>query len=225
MAPSAPPNSRPTPFDLAFGPLADERFPVVRDAVGSHDPRDRDAFLMLREVVQVIRELRPDEGVGAGIAELAALVHHAYLIWAEGSSIITLAPGELATMLLGPPAETDAAGSDAGGARYVQLPERRVWAEPGADGTFEPLDGIAVHFAPNGDLRALGIFGLHPERMGFTVGEVIGPRPRGLVRPDGSPLFAPILAGGARAGLWSVIGAEELLELAWRTRRGLTETS
>ncbi len=40
--------SRPTPYDLVFAPLADERFPAIRDALelrGS-DPRDRDAFLM-----------------------------------------------------------------------------------------------------------------------------------------------------------------------------------
>ena len=65
-------------------------------------------------------------------------------------------------------------------------------------------------------LTVLAIFGLHPGRAGFTVAEVAGARPVELARPDGSPLFAPALAGGEAAGLASVVGAEELLELAWR---------
>jgi hypothetical protein len=54
--------------------------------------------------------------------------------------------------------------------------------------------------------------------MGFTVVEATGPRPLGLVRADGSPLFAPTLPGAAAAGLNAIAGAEELLELGWRVR-------
>ena len=39
-----------------------------------------------------------------------------------------------------------------------------------------------------------------------------------LERPDGTALFSPALAGGQAAGLYSIVGAEELLELGWRTR-------
>ena len=35
---------------------------------------------------------------------------------------------------------------------------------------------------------------------------------------DGSPLFGPRLAGGDVAGLHSIAGREELLELGWRLR-------
>ena len=75
---------RPTPFDLVFDPLADDRFPAIRDALASNgrDPRDRDAFLMERASVSLIRELRPEDGVGDGMDQLVALVHHAYLFWA-----------------------------------------------------------------------------------------------------------------------------------------------
>jgi hypothetical protein len=69
----------------------------------------------------------------------------------------------------------------------------------------------------------LGIFGLHPDRMGFSVVEVSGSRPVALVREDGTPLFAPVLAGGAAAGLYSLMGAEELLELGWRTSAGVVQ--
>jgi hypothetical protein len=44
-----------------------------------------------------------------------------------------------------------------------------------------------------------------------------GDRPEALARPDGSALFAPTLPGGSAAGLYSITGEEELLELGWRT--------
>jgi hypothetical protein len=48
--------------------------------------------------------------------------------------------------------------------------------------------------------------------------EATGGRVEGLAREDGSRLFDPTLAGGADAGLRSIVGEEELLELGWRTR-------
>jgi hypothetical protein len=60
------------------------------------------------------------------------------------------------------------------------------------------------------------VFGLQPERAGFTVVEVSGSRPVGLARADGSALFSPTLPGGVAARLFSLVGAEELLELGWR---------
>jgi hypothetical protein len=48
--------------------------------------------------------------------------------------------------------------------------------------------------------------------------EAAGGRAEGLAREDGSPLFDPTLPGAAAAGLRSIAGEEELLELGWRTR-------
>jgi hypothetical protein len=80
------------------------------------------------------------------------------------------------------------------------------------------MDGCFVHGLPgSAELRVLGVFGIHPERAGFSVVEVTGPRPGALARLDGSDLFAPILPGGAAAKLFSVAGEEELLDLGWRT--------
>jgi hypothetical protein len=80
----------------------------------------------------------------------------------------------------------------------------------------EPLDGYFIHAAGE-ELRVLGVFGIRPDRMGFSVVEAVGERPGTLARPDGTPVFAPALPGGAAAGLRSLVGAEELLELGWRT--------
>ena len=81
----------------------------------------------------------------------------------------------------------------------------------------EPMDGCFVHTS-GAQLRVLGIFGLRPEREGFSAVETAGPRPLALERPDGTRLFSPVLAGGQAAGLYSLVGGEELLELGWRTR-------
>ena len=205
---------RPTPFDLVFGPLAGERFPPIRAAFEGKDtdPRDRDAFLLGREVLEFLRELRPDEGMGEAIGELAALVHHAWLFWADGQRIPRLDRGALA-LLTGDAPPWAAEGPS--GAYYLQLPPRRVWGMPLEGEPPEPLDGWFAS-ARGGTLQVLGVFGLHPARGGFTVAEVAGARPGRLARTDGTPLFAPVLEGGAAAGLHSIVAMEELLELAWR---------
>ena len=64
---------RSTPFDLVFGDTARRIFPDISTALSQSgaEPRDRDAFLMVREVVTLLRELRPEEGLGEAIDQLA----------------------------------------------------------------------------------------------------------------------------------------------------------
>lgn len=202
---------RPTPFDLVLARFAQERFPPLRAALeaSGRNPADRDAFLMERLAVEAVRELRPGDGLGEGIGGLVALLHHAYLFWAAGRPVSSLDRTGVEAALAAPGARAP------GAPRYLQLPPRLVWAEAVPGSPAEPLDGIFVHPTPGG-LRALGVFGLHPGRDGFTVVEVEGPRPAELVRPDGSGLFTPILPGGEAAGIHSLTGGEELLDLAWR---------
>jgi hypothetical protein len=203
-----------TPFDLVFRSASREVFPGIRRVLdeGGHDPRDRDRFLMLREVVTLLRELRPEQGLGEGIDQLAALLHHAYLYWDAGEVTYEVPLHVLA----GTPAEPNEPGGDSGAAYYAVMPEHRIWAEviPGLPS--EPLDGCFVHSAPDGGMRVLGVFGIHRDREGFSVVEAAGPRPVGLARSDGSGLFEPTLPGGKAAGLFSISGMEELLELGWR---------
>ena len=209
-------STRPTPFDLVFGPLAAERFPPIRSAFEASraDPRDRDAFLMVREVIQLVHELRPDEGMGEDIGQLAAFLHHAYLFWLAGTPTLDIPAARLATLLR---SDTSAVGDGAPPpAFYAQLPERRVWAEVVPGSPHEPMDGCFLVLAPDESLRVLAAFGLRSDRPGLSVVEVAGPRPGTLARADGSPLFAPVLDGGATAGLASITGGEELLELGWR---------
>ena len=208
---------RPTPFDLVFGSLADDRFPAIRDALAgsARDPRDRDAFLMEHASVSLIRDLRPEDGIGDGMDQLVALVHHAYLFWAGERPVVSIDRAQLNALAGAPP---PGAGGDDPPVWYLQLPERRVWAQVLDGSAHEPLDGCFVHFSPDGALRVLGALGLHADRDGFTVVEAEGPRPAHLERPDHSIPFSSVLPGGVSAGLYSLTGAPELLELGWRSR-------
>jgi hypothetical protein len=216
---------RPIPYDLVFAPIAQTTFPTIRSALehGRQDPFDRDAFLMLREVLELLRDLRPEEGMGEGIDQLAALLHHAYLYWDGGAITVELPDERLSDFLAFVPAPSD---DPMHPPYYAQLPERRIWARVIPGEPHEPLDGCFVHQLPGGrELRVLGVFGLHRERPGFSVVEVIGQRPEVLARVDGSPLFSPVLPGGAAASLFSLVGEEELLELGWRTGELVASTS
>ena len=210
---------RPTPFDLVFAEFAAERFPGIRDALAAAgaDPRDRDAFLITLPAMTLLRELGPEEeGATEGLLELTALLHHAYLYWADG--LRTWAHSATAARaLLGSGQPGAAPLSEAG---YVQLPEHLVWASLTAGGPWEPLDGFFAHTAPDGTIRVLGIFGVHPSRMGFTVAEATGLPGRLTERADGTPLFSPALEGGALAGLHALVDPGELVELAGRMLAG-----
>jgi hypothetical protein len=209
---------RATPFDLVFQPAVATSFPRIAAslAAAGHDPTDRDAFLMDREVITLLRDLRPDEGLGEAMDQMVALVHHAYLTWAAGG--VTIPVGrDTAEELLGAVAPDGSEPRDVA-PYYAQFPERMIWASVIENEAPEPLDGVFVSRDPSGLLRVLGIFGLRPDRPGFTAVEATGSRAPRLTREDGTALFAPTLPGAAAAGLRSITGEEELLELGWRTR-------
>jgi hypothetical protein len=208
---------RATPFDLVFNRAAESTFPRIASslAAGGHDAANRDAFLMDREVVTLLRDLRPEEGLGEAMDQMVALVHHAYLAWAAGG--VTIPVGREAADELLAEAPEDGESKEVP-AYYAQFPERMIWAAVIENEAPEPLDGIFVSRIPGGDLRVLGIFGLRPERAGFSAVEATGGRVETLAREDGSPLFDPTLPGGAAAGLRSIVGEAELLELGWRTQ-------
>jgi hypothetical protein len=208
------------PLGRLLGGEVEEGLERVREALlaEQRDPYDRDAFLMSPVVVDMIREARPDEGYGQTIDQVVALLHLAYLYWQEGRPVIDLDDSGLDQLV--------SEGSDNGAlqqppAYYVRIPPRRVWASPLEGQTPEPLDGWIA--ARHGDLlRLVALFGVRPERDGATVVAAEGKPPAGLTRDDGTPLFSPVLPGGQAAGLYSIVGTEELLELAWRVERRRT---
>jgi len=223
------PDPRSDPFALVFGDLARDRFPVLQQGIEAvhADPHDRDCFLLVHEVAELLRELRPQEGVGDTVQMLAGLLHYAYLFWLDGQRIQSVSEAQLTKLLLEPTPVPAFRPSDLPTFRpsdlptsYVQLPALRVWATPLAGQPPEPLDGWFVTGARDG-LALLAIFGLHPGRAALTAVELSGSRPGLLERADGSALFSPSLAGGTAARLASVDGEAELLELAWRVQEAL----
>ena len=207
-------SARPTPFDAVFGPIAGDRFPVLRQGIAAagREARDRDAFVLVREVVELLRELRPAEAEGGGVDQLIAFVHAAYWYWAEGLRTVVVDRETLDDVVRD---QSEPGSEPAGSAYYVQLAPQRVWGEAQDGAPIEPLDGWFA-IPQSGRLELVAIFGLHPSRDGFTVVTAGGRRPEGLVRPDRSPLFAPRFDGAAAAGLWQVVGGEEVLALAYR---------
>ena len=199
-----------SPFDLVFGRMAEERFPSLRTALEGLDATDRDVFIMTREAIQLVRDLRPDDGIGEAIDQLVAVVHHAFLFWAAGQVVV-----DVGVEILERNGEN---GPAPAAALYARFPERKVWAQVVEGAAHEPLDGCFAHSMADDALRVLGVFGLHADRPGFSVVEVAGARPQGLARESGEPLYAPRMEGGAAAGLYSIAGEEELLELGWRAR-------
>jgi hypothetical protein len=121
---------RPTPLELIFSRIATTEFPAIRKAVeqGGIDPTDRDAFLLIPDVVALMRDLRPEEGIGEGMDFLVALGHHAYLAWDAGSLTVPLGVAQ-AEALLGTNGPAVPPLGHAPKAYYAQFLEHRVWAK------------------------------------------------------------------------------------------------
>jgi hypothetical protein len=218
-------SARVHPFDLVFGQIAPERFPAVQRAIGG-DPltaADRDRFVLLAPVGQLLRDLSPDDAPPDAIEAYAHLVHHAYRYWEAGARLWDVDETVLAHALAGGPLRSTLEHP----ALYLRLPALRVWGAARDAEPPEPLDGAFVTAAAApGAVAALGIFGMHTERPGFTAVAVEGRADAddpaageilvAAARSDGSAPFAPRLAGGAAAGVWSVANAGELLLLVCR---------
>jgi hypothetical protein len=208
---------RPTPFDLVLAELAETRFPPLERGIrhAGYDPKSRDAFTLVKEAVELLRELAPSEGLGTGIDDFVAFVHAAFVFWLDGRPIVQIDRETLDRVLHEriPEAEASPATDGPGRAYYLQLPPQRVWGEPRDGSPPEPLDGSFV--IPGPELAIVAVFGLYPGRDGFTVAQARGPRPRNLARADRTPLFTSRFEAGG-ADLFSLTGTEELLELGYR---------
>ena len=198
-----------------------ERFPGLRDSLAASqiDPHDLDAFVLDREVVGLLQDLVP-EGAGESLDQHLGLLHHAFLFWLEGGWSFRLNVAR-AEMILKQETAPPNDGTSVPRAYYIQFPERLVWAELEAGVQHEPLDGLFVRPWPGGGYFVLGVFGMHPTREGFTVVEADGFPAEHPAREDGSSLFSPVMAGGTH--LASLVGQEELLELAARTAAAVGE--
>jgi hypothetical protein len=214
-----------TPFALAFGELARDRFPAIaqaleRDALSS---ADRDRFLLLEPVGRLLREIAPD-GTGPDALEAHMLMlHHAYRHWAGGGWVYRVVEQTLRRAAAGAAITSHLPHQSL----YLQLPELKVWGTPTPEGAAEPLDGVFVtERVEPGEIAVLAIFGMREGRSGFSAvgleGHADADDPTGseievaAAREDGSERFSPTIAGGAQAGLYSLANAGELLLLTCR---------
>ena len=228
------------PFELMFGGFREERFPAIRAVL--RDASDIHAFLLAAPALELMRELRPDAGLGDAVDDFVALVHAAYLFWRDGEHTVVLdepstrrfcarAP-EGGGSWVGPGAHTapplrrarrtdprSTAAIKPTIVQYIQVAPRIVWGQLNDEQPFEPLDGW---FAIPGEtgLRVVACFGVHDQRPGVSVSVVAGQFPANVVRTDGRPLFAPTMPGGDAAHLHAVSVPEELLLLGWRAAAG-----
>lgn len=205
---------RPHPFVLVFGALADERFPAIRDALS--DSRDLDRFLMAGPVVELLRDLRPDTGLGGAVDDFVAFAHAAYRYWADGQHTRRLDEAATRALLaVAPPAsDGNRPPLTATATEYIQVAPRVVWSRLADAEIHEPLDGWFS--LPGGEsLRMVACLGVHPARPGLSVVTVEGPPHAVRGREDGTAPFAPQMTGGDTAGLASVATPGEMLALGW----------
>jgi len=208
---------RPTPFAFVFGDIAPARFPAIAEAL-EHEgatATDRDRFVLLEPVGRLLRELLPEDAGGDALEAHVVLLHHAYLFWAAGQPVYTISDQVLHRAVAEQRVTTHLPRSTL----YLQLPELRVWGSPNEDSPAEPLDGMFASEAATSAVSVLAIFGMRPDRPGFSAVGIEG-RADAIVatRDDGSVggAFDPMLAGGTAAGLYSVANAGELLLLTTR---------
>ena len=212
--------SRAHPFDLIGGALGDAWFAEVDAAAraAKRDPSDRLAFQQLLPVQRALGELRPPEAAapGAAVEEYGTLLFVVYHYQRGGKQSFVLDRAALERELArdrGSPPPLPGAVAPC----YLQLPERWFWARIAESAPPEPLDGINVTPTAGGrELLVLAVLGLRPERDGFSQIAVAAPPQdvAGAARLVRRPLFAPVLEGGERAGMRSLVSDAELLHLA-----------
>ena len=214
---------RPTPFGVAFGEIA-RRFPAIAEALQQEGaaPDDRDRFVLLEPVGRLLGEIVPD-GAGAEAMEThVLLLHTAFLHWASGGAVYRIGEQALQRAIV----TREITGEPPQPALYLQIPELRVWGSPTPGAAPEPLDGMFVSHREGGTVAVLAIFGMRPDRPGFSAVGIEGRADSdeaeeneievAAAREDGSAPFGPMLAGGSAAGLHSVANAGELLLLTCR---------
>lgn len=227
-------NQRLHPYDLVFGTpeFEDDAFPrITADAeVNEIDVRDRERFLMLAQVGELLRTLTPDESTLPAFTQFSALVAQAYHYWRARKPTFAIGEDELRTLLspglaigawdMVPPAP----------AGYVQLPRNLLFAQVDETGHAEAADGFFFTMPGGNDpavppferLDVLVVLGLLPGRSGFTIidvstdvtAEAAGHFGDATAREQGID-FENVLPGGS-GRLYALTNLLEVLKLVSR---------
>jgi hypothetical protein len=212
--------SRLHPFDVVSAGLPEEWFSEIRAAEATGcDATDRLQFHDLAPVREVLRQLSPlgAEAAAITLAQYETLLYTVYRFWSAGRHSVGL-EREGVERALAADGRTGGQAAVPHTACYLQLPERLFWARIDDIAPPEPLDGLFLATgAGSREITILAVLGLRPERGGFSQITVTVPledlaRAKDVVR---QPLFAPVLEGGDRAGVKSLVSEAELLHLAY----------
>ena len=221
------------PYELVFGTseFEDERFPAIRaEAEGRDvDVRDRESFIMLETVGELMRSLLPPDAGVPATAQFGAIVTHAYHYWLAGKQTVSIDEPVLRALL-----ERASIGSwditPPTPAGYFQLPRNVVFARVAEDAHAEAIDGFFFVMPGTNDpavppyerLDVLAVLGLVPNRAGFSVidisttltAEAPGHFGDAAAREEGSD-FSNVLPGG-EGRLFAVTNELEVLKLVTR---------
>lgn len=216
---------RSTPFTHVFGGEIAARFPAIAETLRQEavDATDRDRFVLLEPVGRLLRDIVPADAGADALEAHVLLLHHAFLYWAAQQPVYQISEQTLRRAV----DETRISTELPRDALYLQLPDLRVWGSPNEAAPPEPLDGMFVSRATTpGAVSVLAIFGMRPDRPGFSAvgleGRADPDDPTAdeiqiaAARDDGTAPFGPKLAGGTAAGLYSVANPGELLLLTCR---------
>lgn len=236
---------RVTPWALVFGAGDfDARFEDVRAEAQGRQPETATELLMLPAAGQLMREMLPpsDEGAAHGevMAQVGALLFHAYVHWLHGRHVHRLGDGALRPLLTGDADVGEWRFRVPGPGGYVQLPRNAVWARVAEETAAEPVDGMfwSAGGAPERDrdsdrdsdsggrLDLLVVLGVREGRPGVSLVDVAVETTAGLeqwagadARPGGTD-FANVLPGGELQGYHALTTRAEVLKLAvlcfWR---------
>lgn len=208
------------PFDYVFGPFADQRFDQIRKESERAGVAldDRLRFHRFEPTRRLLGEIQPaDRGAlaAAALEEYGTLLYLAYRFWLSGRQSIVLSRTAIERGLASPPPAADPVVPH--GACYLQLPEQWFWGRIGADAPHEPMDGMFLAGDAGGrEIVVLAVLGLREDRGGFSQIAIAAP-PEDFRRAAAGarhPPFAPVMDGGERAGMLSVVSEGELLHLA-----------
>ena len=201
--------SRLHPFDLAFGPVAEEWFGEIR-ADGGREARDPGAFAKLPAVERIMAEMQPEGGPAEPEAseEYLRLLYVAYHFWEQGRETVTV-PDKVLEI-----SNTQHATPNTEVAWYFVLARNRFWAQVNPTEPHEPVDGFFLVSTSRKEYVLLVILGLREERQGFSQISLIVTTPE-MERavPVRLPPLAPVMPGGEAAGFRSIVSADDLLYL------------
>ena len=199
--------SRLDPFTHAFADLAEQRFPEIREEaqISHRDTADLPQFAAMRATQHVLADLESPDVLDAepeAAAGYLAAMFAAYRFWDAGRRLYSVSRARLEEALAG---GADHGSIDVpGGACYVQLPERWIWATTASDRPHEPVDGFFVIQGAHGrEVFVLTVLGLRADRPGFSqIALTASPQACARAADEArQPRFASTLDGGEAAGL------------------------